>query len=183
MTRNYSWRFLDMGRRLERALQLIDLIEALTGTLDGIDEGVALTALLEIGDSFMTYRSRYAVTAMATPVVDLLTLDETNPRSLAYQLLTLEAHLASLPSEGPYRSAEQRRVLALLTELQLADADQLTADREQGAASVLAGFFARARVDLREAADLIGRGYFVLAETPTSTLAMRRVEGLGGVGP
>ena len=74
-------------------------------------------------------------------------------------------------------------MLSLLTELQLADADQLTADREQGAASVLAGFFARARVDLREAADLIGRGYFVLAETPTSTLAMRRVEGLGGVGP
>ncbi len=183
MTRNYSWRFLDMGRRLERALQLIDVIDALTGTLDGVDEGVALTALLEIGDSYMTYRSRYAVTPMATPVVDLLALDETNPRSLAYQLLTLEGHLASLPSEGPYRSAEQRRVLALLTELQLADADQLTADREEGTGSVLAGFFARARVDLREAADLIGRGYFVLAETPTSTLAMRRVEGVGMVGP
>lgn len=181
MTRNYSWRFLDMGRRLERALQLIEVIDALTGTLDGVDEGVALTALLEIGDSYMTYRSRYAVTPLATPVVDLLALDETNPRSLAYQLATLDGHLASLPSEGPYRSTEQRRVLALLTELRLADADRLTADRERQSLSVLAELFGRARADLCEVADLIGRGYFVLAETPTSTLSMRRAAGLGVV--
>ena len=36
----------------------------LSGQTFGVDEGVALTALLEIGDSFMTYRSRYAVTPM-----------------------------------------------------------------------------------------------------------------------
>ncbi len=183
MTRNYSWRFLDIGRRLERALQLIETIDALTGTLDGVDEGVALTALLEIGDSFMTYRSRYAVTPLANPVVDLLALDETNPRSLAFQLKALEEHLASLPGEGPYRSAEQRKVLGLLTGLRLADADRLTADLDRGPESALAAFFGRARVDLCDVSDLIGRGYFVLAETPTSTLAMRRAEGLGIAGP
>ena len=62
----------------------------------------------------MTYRSRYAVTPMAVPVLDLLILDESNPRSLAYQLVALEAHLAALPHDGPYRSPSLRRVLGPL---------------------------------------------------------------------
>ncbi len=174
MTRNYSWRFLDMGTRLERGLAMVELVTALAAApIEGVDEGVALTALLEIGDSYMTYRSRYAVTPMVVPVIDLLILDETNPRSLAFQLATLEAHLAELPHEGPYRSPAQRKVLGLLTELRLEDPDRLAQD-ENGAR--LQDFFARARTELQLVSDLVGRAYFVLAETPTSTLAMRRGE-------
>jgi uncharacterized alpha-E superfamily protein len=174
MTRNYSWRFLDIGTRLERALEMLELVAVLAGRRhQGVDETIALTALLEIGDSYMTYRSRYAVTPMAVPVIDLLLLDESNPRSLAFQLVALEAHLAALPHDSPYRSPAARKVLGVLTELRLADPDRLAED-EEGAR--LQAFFARARADLGLVSDLMGRAYFVLAETPTSTFATRRGE-------
>ena len=174
MTRNYSWRFLDIGTRLERALEMVDLVDALAGKRHaGVDETIALTALLEIGDSYMTYRSRYAVTPMAIPVVDLLLLDESNPRSLAFQLITLETHLAALPQDGPYRSPALRKVLGLLTELRLADPDRLVEDED---GERLRAFFTRALADLGDVSDLMGRAYFVLAETPTSTFATRRGE-------
>jgi uncharacterized alpha-E superfamily protein len=173
MTRNYAWRFLDMGRRLERALEMVTLVATLTRPQPGVDETLALTALLEIGDSFMTYRSRYAVTPMPVPVLDLLVLDETNPRSLAFQLVTLEAHLAALPHDGPYRSPSLRKVLGLLTEVRLSDPDKLV-EADEGAA--LEAFFGRARAELAPVSDLLARAYFVLAETPTSTFVMRRGE-------
>jgi uncharacterized alpha-E superfamily protein len=172
MTRNYAWRFLDIGKRIERALQMVDLAAALTVQRPSdVDESLALTALLEIGDSYMTYRSRYAVTPMVVPVLDLLILDESNPRSLAYQLVTLENHLAALPHDGPYRSPSLRKVLGLLTDLRLTDPDRL-AEEDDGAR--LHDFFARARADLMPVSELLGRAYFVLAETPTSTFAMLR---------
>lgn len=173
MTRNYSWRFLDMGRRLERGAQIVELVEALSvGRPEAVDESLALTALLEIGDSYMTYRSRYAVTPMAVPVVDLLILDETNPRSLAYQLVRLDEHLAEMPHEGPYRTPTQRRIMELLTELRLIDPDQLV---EDGGKLLRAGT-ERVRKALFDTSDMLGRAYFVLAETPTSTYAMRRLD-------
>jgi len=173
MTRNYSWRFLDLGRRLERALEAADVVAALIRPNGNVDETLTLTALLEIGDSFMTYRSRYAVTPMPVPVLDLLILDETNPRSLAFQLVTLETHLAALPHDGPYRSPALRKVLSLLTEVRLIDPDKLV-EADEGAA--LDAFFARARAELAPVSDLLGRAYFVLAEPPTSTFVMRRGE-------
>jgi len=174
MTRNYAWRFLDIGKRLERALQMVELTEALTHKRSTeVEESLALTALLEIGDSYMTYRSRYAVTPMPVPVLDLLILDESNPRSLAYQLVTLESHLAAMPHDGPYRSPSLRKVLGLLTEVRLADPDRLAED--DGGAR-LEAFFAQARTDLTPISELLGRAYFVLAETPTSTFAMGRKE-------
>jgi uncharacterized circularly permuted ATP-grasp superfamily protein/uncharacterized alpha-E superfamily protein len=172
MTRNYSWRFLDIGTRLERALEMVEVVAALAGRRHaGVDETMALTALLEIGDSYMTYRSRYAVTPMPIPVIDLLLLDESNPRSLAFQLVALEGHLAALPHDGPYRPPALRKVLGVLTELRLADPDRLVEDE---AGERLQAFFSRARADLGAVSDLVGRAYFVLAETPTSTFATRR---------
>src|ERR1041385_7740367 len=53
--------------------------------------------LLEIADSAMTYRSRYLNVFQLVPFVDLLLLDENNPRSCAYQLAIIENHLRELP--------------------------------------------------------------------------------------
>jgi uncharacterized alpha-E superfamily protein len=77
MTRGQAWRFLDMGRRLERAMTLVTLLR---GTLsERCDrEGPLLEAVLEIADSGMTYRRRYLATLQVAPVVDLL-LDRRRP--------------------------------------------------------------------------------------------------------
>ncbi len=126
MTRGQAWRFLDMGRRLERSLHTISLIRH-TLLVATRHEGPLLEALLEIADSSMTYRRRYMSSLHTAPVLDLLLADETNPRSLAFQLSALSDDIDKLPWNGmlPGRSPEQRIILSALTSLRLADIEQL----------------------------------------------------------
>ena len=62
-------------------------------------------------------------------MLDLLLLDETNPRGVAFQLRELDEHFALLPSEGPHRSPGQRLILKLLTGVRLAEVEDLCARR------------------------------------------------------
>lgn len=175
MTRNFAWRFLEMGRRLERSSHLVDLVgELALGSHEPEGDG-SLRVLLELGDSFMTYRSRYVMTPMLAPVIDLLLLDETNPRSLAFQLAEIDHHFAQLPSEGPHRSAEQRLVLRLLTDLRLADIAGLL-QRNGGGRLELADLLGRTAAALPELSDIIARAHFAHVETPLVTLALHRQE-------
>jgi uncharacterized alpha-E superfamily protein len=48
----------------------------------------------------MTYRSRYLLQLQSTAVIDLLINDDTNPRSIAYQLKAIERFLGELPTDG-----------------------------------------------------------------------------------
>ncbi|MFO1069707.1 MAG: circularly permuted type 2 ATP-grasp protein [Geminicoccaceae bacterium] len=174
MTRNFAWRFLEMGRRLERGGHLVDLVRGLVLSSPDPENDGSLRLLLELGDSFMTYRSRYVMTPLLAPVIDLLLLDETNPRALAFQLGEIDVHFGFLPSEGPHRSAEQRLVLRLLTELRLADLGQLLQRDVAGELPELADLLTRCSAALPELSDIIARAHFAHAETPLLTLAMRR---------
>jgi uncharacterized circularly permuted ATP-grasp superfamily protein/uncharacterized alpha-E superfamily protein len=94
MYRFTGWRFLSIGRSLERAIGMSDALARLAGpeAPDG-----ALDLAVEIGDSVMSHRRRYAVATTRATVVDLLALDALNPRSVLYQLAELKAHVAWLP--------------------------------------------------------------------------------------
>jgi len=82
MTRDLGWRFMSIGRRLERLqFQAVVLQRALA-----MDENGNLDWLLELSDSIVTYRARYRAQPEWLPVLDLLLLDETNPRSVLFQL-------------------------------------------------------------------------------------------------
>ena len=82
MTRDVGWRFLSLGRRLERLqFQSISLQHAL-----GMEANGSLDWLLELSDSIITYRARYRAQPEWLPVLDLLLLDESNPRSILFQL-------------------------------------------------------------------------------------------------
>jgi uncharacterized circularly permuted ATP-grasp superfamily protein/uncharacterized alpha-E superfamily protein len=124
MTHGYGWRFLDMGRRLERTRAMIQMIQQLAVRGD-VQEGVEL--LLELADSTMTYRARYQAAPQLPAVLDLLLCDETNPRSAVYQIVTLDEHIAQLPSgdKDGLLTADQRVVTRLKNELKLADAVEL----------------------------------------------------------
>lgn len=91
-----AWRFLDMGRRLERALTQCAVTLALAPGEEASVE--ALNLLLDLSDSQITYRSRYLAVPSRGPVLDLLLLDPDNPRSLAYQAEALVRHIAALPA-------------------------------------------------------------------------------------
>jgi uncharacterized circularly permuted ATP-grasp superfamily protein/uncharacterized alpha-E superfamily protein len=128
MTRNFGWSFLDMGRRIERAQNLSEAIITLFTPVPEPEEmSSGLLLLLELADSFITYRSRYRLDPMLPLVLDLLLLDETNPRSLAYQLSAIARHLESLPAgnQGVGSAADRRLILALLTSIRAADVEAM----------------------------------------------------------
>jgi uncharacterized circularly permuted ATP-grasp superfamily protein/uncharacterized alpha-E superfamily protein len=126
MTRGYGWRFLDMGRRLERTHAMMQMIRQLAAPGAG-QTGGELDLLLELADSTMTYRARYQAAAQLAPVLDLLLCDETNPRSALYQIVALDEHIAHLPSaeEDGLLTPDRRLVTNLLNELKIADALKL----------------------------------------------------------
>jgi uncharacterized alpha-E superfamily protein len=167
MIRGPEWRFLDMGRRIERALHTIGLLRSTVGTVDAQEETV-LQALLEIGDSSITYRSRYRTTLQVAPVLDLLLTDDTNPRAVVYQLVELAKHVEHLPRDHsmPSLSPAQRLVMTMLTTLRLADVETLCQSGRHGRRSRLETVLSQLLVDLPAFSDTITYHYLSHAEPP-----------------
>ncbi len=107
MTRGLSWRFLDMGMRIERGIGAARLVRStLTDDIGETGEqSFLLEGILEVADSVLTYRRRYLSQLDVTAVVDLLVADESNPRAVAFQLAAIDEHLSCLPRESAHRSA------------------------------------------------------------------------------
>jgi uncharacterized circularly permuted ATP-grasp superfamily protein/uncharacterized alpha-E superfamily protein len=124
MNRLNGWRFLEIGRRIERGIATCRFVRRLAFS-DTIAE--TLDALLELGDSQITYRLRYIMVPARAPVIDLLVLDAHNPRSVAFQTEQIGSHLARLPSNSSdgRLSASESVVTLLLAELKTADAEIL----------------------------------------------------------
>lgn len=101
MNRVAGWRFLKLGFRIERALATCRFARQFARAEGGSSEELDL--LLELNDCQITYRSRYPFGAAFAPVVDLVLLDDSNPRSLAFQLARLKAHTSKLPVPAPER--------------------------------------------------------------------------------
>jgi uncharacterized circularly permuted ATP-grasp superfamily protein/uncharacterized alpha-E superfamily protein len=155
MTRAPGWRFLDMGRRLERALLVVESLQAFF--VKGEEN---LPVLLDVFDSTLTYRSRYRLAPQRGPVLDLLLLDETNPRSLAFQLESLGRHVEELPrtSQRPYWSAEERAILDLTTRVRLTDGAALTPGS-------LEPFLAKLSTDLKNFSEALHQNYLAKIDT------------------
>ena len=102
MYRFTGWRFLEIGRRLERGIQIARSLAWLTR--EDAPDG-ALDMMLEIGDSVMTHRRQYTVRAGRRSVVDLLALDPLNPRSVLFQLERLKEEIGLLPGTGAERAS------------------------------------------------------------------------------
>ena len=155
MTRGHGWRFLDMGRRLERAVQTVQLVRR--GLAFEEEPGdPELATILEIADSTLTYRSRYLNALQLDLVLDLLLLDEGNPRSAAFQLSKLRKHVDRLPESHPPGGTprEVRLALRLITSVQLAET------RELLKLSTLDEFTARLETDLGVLSDTLTGVYF-----------------------
>jgi uncharacterized circularly permuted ATP-grasp superfamily protein/uncharacterized alpha-E superfamily protein len=101
MTRSAGWRFLSIGRRIERLTNLCIALQVATqeGHAHGLDW------LLDLTDSTGTYRSRYLVAPEWLPVLDMLVRDDSNPRAIAFQVKGLSEYIAKLElSHGRFAS-------------------------------------------------------------------------------
>ena len=95
--RGPAWRFLDMGRRLERALAVLGSVEAALGpSVPSMALQPVADALLASHESLVAYRRRYRSDTDLNAVIDMLVHDDVNPRSVAYQLDRLREHAAGL---------------------------------------------------------------------------------------
>ena len=97
MTRGQGWRFLEVGRRIERALSGLKLLRTAAGKVT--DESPLLDPLLETCDSVMTYRRRHFSRPRLAAVIDLIFFDATNPRSVAYQIGILDHEITRIPGD------------------------------------------------------------------------------------
>jgi uncharacterized circularly permuted ATP-grasp superfamily protein/uncharacterized alpha-E superfamily protein len=110
MTRGHGWRFLEIGRRLER----LNLTAALlaTAAANNPDRPALLDPLLEACDSSMTYRRRHWSRPCWPETLDLLAADRANPRALASQTAVLAAEVAQLPGHPEAGLLPDLRALA-----------------------------------------------------------------------
>jgi uncharacterized alpha-E superfamily protein len=96
MPRDHGWRFLSIGRHLER-------LSFVASTLDDVSraavrtEPLLLEWLLDLSDSLVSYRARFMRHPEWHHVVEMLLLDPHNPRSAVFQLAKLAKHVALLP--------------------------------------------------------------------------------------
>ena len=140
LLRDAGWYLMDAGRRLERALYLVESLEAtVTRVLPPEVESSVLESVLLAHESSITYRRRHRAHPHVANVLDLLVRDPDNPRPLAFQLERLRADLAlapsHLPTEAPDRVAQD--LVDLVRELEPRSAAAQVGDRREQLGEVL----------------------------------------------
>jgi uncharacterized circularly permuted ATP-grasp superfamily protein/uncharacterized alpha-E superfamily protein len=170
MTQDDGWRLMMIGRRLERLQFLAELLaqRLLSGETPVQSE---LEWLLDIGDSTITYRTRYLAAPRLGPVIDLLVFDQTNPRALAFQWHALEYSLVRVAASlGGAPDDTLDEAVGLVEEMQLSaiEGDSPRAVRaRQGLAEQLSGLgLAAGRLS-----DRLSLKYFSLIDTELRTVA------------
>lgn len=147
MYRFEGWRFLSLGRALERADALAALLIQFTD--EDAPEG-SLDLAVEVADSVITHQRRYRVRTNRDTVLDLLVLDANNPRAILFLLNGLKDLLDALPeAEVAGRPGEVlRALLPLRSQLSVIDPDAVTPEMLQ-----------RIRADLFHLSDLVSQKY------------------------
>jgi uncharacterized alpha-E superfamily protein len=148
MYRFTGWRFLTIGRSVEYAAATASMLRSFTdpGAPDG-----ALDLAVEVADSVMSHRRRFAVETDRTTVIDLLALDASNPRSVFNHVTEIRTHSGFLPgaTEAGAMSRLSRAILRAHTALAVQTPETLDG-RALG----------EARADVGRVSDLITETYF-----------------------
>jgi uncharacterized alpha-E superfamily protein len=170
MTQDDGWRLMMVGRRLERLQFLSELLSyrLRSGQTPVQSE---LEWLLDIGDSTITYRTRYLAAPRLAPTIDLLVYDQSNPRALAFQWHAIEYSLVRIAASlGGSPDDTLDKAVGEVEEMQLsaiegdsgraARARQTLAEQLNGL-SVAAGLLS----------DRLSLKHFSLIDTETRTVA------------
>ena len=170
MTREAGWLMLDSGRRLERALILVALLRAtLVQRHETALQYQLMEAVLIATDSLSIYRRRYRSIIQLPMVLELLLMDETHPRSLAYQLGQLYTHINVLPRERGNRqfTEEERLILRAYTDLRLLKVlEMVEADDDAGIYSELDSVLSAMTKQLWQLYEVLAQAYFSHSQVP-----------------
>jgi uncharacterized circularly permuted ATP-grasp superfamily protein/uncharacterized alpha-E superfamily protein len=158
MSRGPGWRFLVIGRRLERA---IGLTGALTGS--GLTDPACplapiLPVLLELAEARAAYSERHPAGLRRAEVLEILLADSDHPRCLAFQIEQARKQMVKLPlpGSGPLMPEPLRSAGGLLDQALAAALDPATARDPDRLAPVTQ----RINDDLRAVSNLFSQAYF-----------------------
>jgi len=163
MTQGDGWRFLHIGKRIERASQTSVLLQTVFAHYR--DNNYALEDLLAVLCSDMTYRRRYRTLIEPFLVLHLLVTDETNPRSIGYQLKNLEAEIQFLPGrrKPDYQEPALRAATEGLARTRLMDPVGLLKQDNQERLDIFLSTIEKVPEDI---ANAISAQYFTHTEAP-----------------
>lgn len=168
MIRDATWAYIDAGSRIERAQLTLSLVRrALTIERSPVIDGQVTENVLTVGESVITHRRRTAAgmgpSAPSASAVDLLLLDNANPRSVKYQLLRLAESLRLV--DDTETASHVGELAALLREV---DAEELAGGHDR---AQLDDLLARLSTALRDIADEIDAAHFT-RKAPQRTVQM-----------
>lgn len=163
MIRGYGWRFLEIGRNLERSYQTISLIRALlVDEQKEFDEDIVLETLLLTLETLITYRRRYRAKTDISNGLELTMMDDSNPRSLHYLLKDLADHVDALPLSqiSQTLTAEKRAITEVLYNIQLCDVTLLKQANADGMRENLDQLLESSQNLLNDLAGALSNKYF-----------------------
>ena len=167
MTRDESWHFVLVGRRLERLAHIAGVLERVVA-LDDASRDASLEWILEIANSIVTYRARYRRAPELLPVVHLVALDETNPHAIAFQVrelaTTIDRGAAALG--GDFVDTELEPLSAALRAYRLEALEAEPGAPLQAACAELAALLVRAQRVAFALSDALHRRYFTHVGRP-----------------
>ncbi len=163
ITRGQDWFFLDLGRRIERSLILIDVLGDTLAHGHPL-EVMLLARLLDFADSTMTYRRRYLTALWPRAVCELLVLDPSNPRSLAFQADRITEMLSRLPHHRALATLHplDRSALGISSMIALADFDSLLESKSGGCRAGLLAFTGGLSQRFTDFSDQLSAQYFAV---------------------
>ncbi len=169
MTRGMGWRFLEIGRRIERGMQICNAVEALFGGQPARVEA-SVRLLLELCDSVMTHRKRFPMDSYTLAATDIVLTESLNPRGLVYQVDALRKELDGLIGHDPL-AAEKQLVDRQLTALR---APVAFADLSENRLDALAAGVRACRHDLIALSEMLGRSFFTHIKVAHSVVLAAR---------
>lgn len=162
MSREVGWHFLELGRRIERAAFSLRVLKSFV-SLGNLYDKYIVENLLSINDIRITYTRRYGHRIEADSVLDILLFDETNPRSLGYQITKIQEHVPALPAKTEAsRPVTEKTALKLFTLYRTTDIRELFAGENPG--SNLAPWLNELSEHLGELGRSIADTYFTYVE-------------------
>jgi uncharacterized circularly permuted ATP-grasp superfamily protein/uncharacterized alpha-E superfamily protein len=170
MTQDDGWRLMMLGRRLERLQFLAELLGLRLKPGAAPSQG-ELEWLLDIGDSTITYRTRYLSAPRLAATIDLLVFDQSNPRALAFQWHAIDHSLLRVAASlGGVRDDTLDAAVARVQELEpvAVEGDGSRAERARQTLGVQLDALAAAAGLL---SDRLSLKHFSLIDTELSMVA------------
>jgi len=175
MPHHYGWRFMDLGRFIERAISSLELLKLALITAQQPGSPLWET-LLSTTDNLTAYRRRYRSQLHPTAILDLLLFDESNPRSIGYMLKRLQRQIERLPKpeSTPFRNREMRLIIEATSRLHLIEPDSLiNLGSSDLARAVLEELFNDLLSPLHQLSDAVSLSHFSHAEVPRQLVTLQ----------